>query len=221
MESGDDAGRRVPATTTVDAFSLLQEPRRPWLDLDLLKRRFHDLSAPLHPDRVHSAPEAERQAANARYADLNAAFQALKEPRDRLPLLYELETGSRPKDIQRIPPGTMELFVEIGQACRDADAFLQRKSEATSPMLKLQLMQEGLNWLDRFQELQRRVNERREVLMAELLSLNPAWEQAPPPGDPARPAALPLERLEQVYRALSYVDRWTGQIQERSVQLAM
>ena len=31
---------------------------------------------------------------------------------------------------------------------------------------------------------------------------------------------LPLDRLEQIYRALSYVGRWTEQIQERAVQLA-
>jgi hypothetical protein len=32
---------------------------------------------------------------------------------------------------------------------------------------------------------------------------------------------LPLERLEQLYRAMSYVARWTEQVQERIVQLAM
>jgi hypothetical protein len=31
---------------------------------------------------------------------------------------------------------------------------------------------------------------------------------------------LPLERLEQIYRAMSYVSRWMAQIQERVVQLA-
>ena len=57
-------------------------------------------------------------------------------------------------------------------------------------------------------------------LEAELQSMNAAWESAPAPGESGRAATLPLERLEQIYRAMSYVSRWMGQIQERVVQLA-
>jgi DnaJ-domain-containing protein 1 len=204
-----------------DAFALLAEPRRPWLDADALKARFLPLSTAVHPDRVHGASEAEKLAANERYAELNAAFNTLREPRDRLLHLLELEAGARPKDIQRIPPGTMDLFVEIGQACRDADAFLAKKTEATSPMLRLRLMQEGLTWTDRLQTLQGRVNAKRDEFTAELRALNATWDAAPPVGSPERAAALPLERLEQIYRAMSYVARWTEQLQERLVRLAM
>jgi hypothetical protein len=56
---------------------------------------------------------------------------------------------------------------------------------------------------------------------AELTAMNAVWAAAPSVGDPARVSALPMERLEQVYRAMSYVARWTGQIQERVVQLAV
>lgn len=204
-----------------DAFALLAEPRRPWLDADALKARFLPLATALHPDRVHGASEAEKLAANERYAELNAAFNTLREPRDRLLHPLELEAGARPRDIQRIPPGTMDLFVEIGQACRDADAFLAKKTGATSPMLRLRLMQEGLTWTDQLQTLQGRVNARRDEFIAELRALNATWDAAPPVGSPARAAALPLERLEQIYRAMSYVARWTEQLQERLVQLAM
>lgn len=204
-----------------DAFALLAEPRHPWLDADALKARFLPLATAVHPDRVHGASEAEKLAANGRYAELNAAFNTLREPRDRLLHLLELEAGARPRDIQRIPPGTMDLFVEIGQTCRDADAFLAKKTEATSPMLRLRLMQEGLVWTDQLQTLQGRVNAKRDEFIAELRALNATWAAAPPVGSPERAAALPLERLEQIYRAMSYVARWTEQLQERLVQLAM
>lgn len=204
-----------------DAFALLSEPRRPWLDADVLKARFLPLSAEVHPDRVHSASEAEKAAANARYAELNAAYNTLREPRDRLLHLLELEAGGKPKDVQRIPPGTMDLFVEVGQTCRDTDEFLKQKSTSESPMVKLRLMQDGLDWLDRLQALQGRVNAKRDELVTELRQMNAVWEAAPPVGAPERVAALPLERLEQVYRAMSYVARWTEQIQERIVQLAL
>lgn len=205
----------------MDAFALMEEPRRPWLDVDVLKQRFLERSAPTHPDRFHSAPEADRLAATERYSELNAAFAILKEPRERLLHLYELEAGAKPRDIQRIPPGTMDLFVDVGQTCRDTDEFLRKKGEATSPMLKLKHLQEGLTWLERLQALQRRVNARRDELWAELQAWNPVWEGAPVVGSPERRASLPLDGLEATYRALSYVERWTGQLQERMVQLSV
>jgi len=203
-----------------DAFALLSEPRRPWLDPERLKSRVLPLLAATHPDRIHGASEAERQAANARHADLNEAFNLLKEPRDRLLHLYTLEAGERPKDIQRIPPGTMDLFVEVGQTCRDLDAFLKRKSEAQSPMVRVALMEEGFPWLDKVQALQARVNARRDELASELQALNAVWDAAPAVGSPDRVSTLPLERLEQLYRSMSYVARWTEQLQERWVGLA-
>jgi len=208
-----------PAMT--DAFELLGEERRPWLDAEALKDRFQAMSGPLHPDRFHGAAEAEKAAAGERYSGLNTAYQLLKEPRDRLLHLLELELGGKPKDIQRIPPGTMDLFVEVGQMCRDCDEFLKKKATATSPILKLQLMQAGMEWMDRLIDLQGRVRAMGDSLSAELMAMNAVWAAAPSVGDPARVSALPLERLEQVYRAMSYVARWTGQIQERVVQLAV
>ncbi len=204
-----------------DAFALLGEERRPWLDPEVLKQRFHEMSGPLHPDRHHGAPEGEREDAGKRYAELNAAYSVLKEPRERLLHLIELETGGRPSDIQRIPPGTMDLFVEVGQMCRDCDEHLRKKSGATSPMLRLQLMQAGLEWADRLGELQEKVRAVGTALGVELEAMNAVWAGAPAVGEPGRSEVLPLERLEQVYRAMSYVSRWMDQLQERVVQLAM
>jgi hypothetical protein len=65
------------------------------------------------------------------------------------------------------------------------------------------------------------VNAKRDELVAELQQLNAVWAAAPAPSSPERVGALPLERLEQLYRAMSYVARWTEQVQERIVQLAM
>jgi hypothetical protein len=88
-------------------------------------------------------------------------------------------------------------------------------------MLKLKAMRESLDWSGRIDSLRDRVTAKRESLTGELEAMNPLWAAAPPVGDSQRRAALPLERLEQVYRAMSYVARWTGQLDERRVQLAM
>lgn len=203
-----------------DSFLLLSEPRRPWLDAEILKQKFLPLSSAVHPDRTHNASEDEKQKSNARYAELNAAYNTLREPRDRLLHLLELELGAKPKDVQRIPPGTMDLFVEVGQICRDVDAFLAQRGNVTSPLLKVQMFERGMEWTDKLQALQQRINAKRDELAGELQQMNAVWESAPAIGSPERPAALPLERLEQIYRVFSYIARWSEQIQERNVQLA-
>lgn len=203
-----------------DNFALLDEPRRPWLDAEPLKQKFLQLSAEVHPDRVHTAAAAEKEAATKEYAELNAAYNVLRDPKERLLHLLELELGSKPKDVQRIPPGTMDLFVEVGQTCRDADAFLAEKAKVTSPLLKVQMFEKGQEWTDRLNHLQQKINGKRDELFAEIQAMNTTWETAPIPASADRAAALPLERLEQIYRILSYVSRWTEQIQERVVQLA-
>jgi DnaJ-domain-containing protein 1 len=204
----------------MDAFALLHEPRRPWLDVSALKQKFLDLSSPVHPDRVHGASESQKQEANSHYAALNQAHNILREPKERLLHLLELEAGARPKDVQRIPPGTMDLFIEVGQLCRDVDSFLAQRGNVTSPLLKVQQFERAMEWTDKLQELQGRIHAKRDELLAELQSMNAAWESAPSVGELTRAATLPLERLEQIYRVLSYVARWSEQINERVVQLA-
>src|SRR5262245_12950395 len=97
-----------------DYFELLNETRRPWLEPEALQQKFLTLSASVHPDRVHHLGEAERSAAQERYVELNAAYRCLREPKERLRHLLELELGALPKEIQRVPPDLMVCFIEIG-----------------------------------------------------------------------------------------------------------
>src|ERR1700756_1925347 len=117
-----------------DYFMLLNEPRRPWIDPEELKQKFLALSSQVHPDRVHGAPEAERLAASRRYAEINSAYNCLREPKDRLRHLLELELGAKPVDIQRVPEEVMNTFFEVGQLCKEADRFLAERGKVSSPL---------------------------------------------------------------------------------------
>ena len=202
-----------------DCFALLDELRRPWLDADALKTKFLTRSAEVHPDRVHNAPEAERAAAQERYTALNAAFTTLREPKDRLQHLLELESGAKPGNIQSTPAELTDLFFEVGRLCRDVDFFLLEKSRASSPLLKVKMFQRAMDWTGQINALQLRLNAKRGEMETELGAMNGAWAGAPSEPE-ARRTVLPLARLEQLYRTFSFLSRWTAQLQERVVPLA-
>jgi DnaJ-domain-containing protein 1 len=204
----------------MDYFALLGQPRQPWLDPDSLKAAFHQQSALLHPDRVQAANAEEQTTATGRFAELNAAYQCLREPKARLLHLLELESGAPSANVQSVPADTMDLLMETGDVCRQTDQFLAAKGRTTSPLLQAQMFEQALEWTARLQALQERIQLRRDQLLAELRAMNAAWNSAPPPPSPLRAAALPLRRLEEMGRTLSYIARCEGQIQERLAQLS-
>lgn len=204
-----------------DCFALLDEPRRPVPDLNSLKAKFLARSAELHPDKLSSASESQRRAATERYSALNVAYHTLREPKERIGHLLELELGRKPSGIDAVPLEWMEGFMEVGQLCRSVDAFLADSAKVTSPLLKVQQFQQGMDWTDRLNETSQRLTARLEEINCGLQALNPAWSAAPAVGDAQRPAALPLEELATAFRGVSFLTRWIGQLRERAVKLAM
>ena len=181
----------------------------------MLKQKFLALAAEAHPDRVHNASESEKAAVTQRYAQLNAAYNCLAEPKLRLLHLLELELGAKPKDIQQIPTALADLFAEVANSCRNADGFLVEKNKATSPLVQLQLFERGQDWMEKLNGLQRKLNELREQVTDKLESLDALWISA---DAIARREILP--KLEELYRLFGYFNRWNNQIQERVVQLS-
>jgi len=201
-----------------DCFALLGETRRPWLDPESLKNKFLTLSAEVHPDRVHNADDTTRHAAQARYTELNAAYNCLRDHKARLRHLLELEIGAKPKDVQEIPPDLSKMFFEVSQLCRDTDAFLAGKSKISSPLLKVQVFERSQQWIDNLSALQQKINSGHDRLLERLKAADDEWNPIAAVGSPDRIALL--KRLEEIYRLLSYFGRWSAQLQERIVQLS-
>jgi len=194
-----------------DHFALLHEPRRPWLEPEALKEKFLRLSAVVHPDRVHQATEADRVTANLRYTELNAAYHCLREPRNRLRHLLELELGRKPSDLTHVPEDLMDLFFNVGKLLREVDAFVVQKAEASSPLLQVQFFEQGQEWIAKLEAAQQVVNGRREPLISELQALGATWESH---------SEKPYGRLLDIWRLLSFYDRWLAQLQEQVVRLS-
>ncbi|MCW5553098.1 MAG: hypothetical protein KIS67_13175 [Verrucomicrobiae bacterium] len=199
-----------------DYFALLNVPRRPWQDVDSLKAIFLTQSARLHPDRIHSATDTGKAAAARAYAELNAAYHCLREPKDRLRHLLELELGRKPGDMQDIPPDLANWFIEIAQLFRQVNAFLTEKASVTSPLLQVQRFEQGGEWADRLTAVLKRLTEHQAVLLDELKALDAEW-LGTAAESPARGRLL--DRLEMLHQQLSFHARWSSQIQEAKVQL--
>jgi len=195
----------------VDYFELLGEARRPWLDPEVLKSKFLQLSAQVHPDRVHGDSAENKQQAQNAYAELNTAYQTLRSPKDRLAHLLALEAGRNPAAIQSAPGDLMDLFLEIGSACRAADQFIRERAAVTSPLLRVGLFEKGEQIAEKLRDLQARVSQRSAAAEKALLDLNASWESG----------AREMPKLEESYRTFSYLARWSDQLQERLVQLAL
>jgi curved DNA-binding protein CbpA len=198
-----------------DYFALLNEPRRAWIDPDSLKEKFLQLSASVHPDRVHNLGDSERAAAREHYVKLNAAFNCLQQPKLRLAHLIELESGAKPNDIQSIPSELLNWFGEVGDACRGADRLLSEKGKISSPLLQVQWFQKSQEQIAILQELQQRLNIRRQALIDSLKQLDAVWIAAS-----ASERTKLLTQLEELHRMFAYFDRWLAQVQEKSATLS-
>ncbi len=191
-----------------DPFAAFELEPAPGLDDAALKERFARATAESHPDKFQRAPEPERTAAEARYAELNRAYQTLVDPRQRLLALYELTQGAKPRDVQRIPPGTMDLFVEVGQVCRQLDEFLGRK-RAAGRLERAGLLSEELALQEALTALRVKLEALGVNLETGLAALDAKW----------RAGEKDLDALEAFYRKYSYLARWRQQLEEREIAL--
>jgi curved DNA-binding protein CbpA len=194
---------------SANPFTLFELTPAPALDVAALKERFARETSESHPDRFAQSPEKERLAAETRYSTLNQAYQTLIDPRARLLALYEWTKGQKPPDIQRIPPGTMDLFKEVGEICQKLDTFLEMKRIRTGRLERAGLLSEELTLQDALTELRMKLEQFGATVDAELAALDTRW----------RAGDKDLNALEAVYRKYSYVSRWRQQLEEREIAL--
>jgi Fe-S protein assembly co-chaperone HscB len=199
-----------------DYFALFEEPRRPWLDEEKLKSRFLVLSAEVHPDRVHDASAAEKQAAQDRYTTLNAAYNCLREPRSRLAHLLELERGAKPAAVQSVPADLMNLFAALSPALRGADSLITEKNAARSALMKVQIFGRAQPVLDELETLKQQLSSREAAASEEVRRIDKLWVDSTAPEK-----AEWLNHLEQLRNLLNYLAKWKTQVQERAFQITV
>src|ERR1700747_288055 len=111
----------MSAASTVSAqgdhFSLFGLPRRLWIEMSALEKKFLELSWELHPDKFVNASSEEQELSLKRSSDLNDAYRVLRDPVARVEYLLELE-GMRKEGEhkQQAPPELLEEVFELNES---------------------------------------------------------------------------------------------------------
>jgi len=105
------------AWTKGDHFSLFGLPRKLWIEMSALEKKFLELSWKLHPDKFVNAAAAEQELSLKRSSELNDAYRALRDPVARVEYLLELE-GMRKEGEhkQQAPPELLEEVFELNES---------------------------------------------------------------------------------------------------------
>lgn len=176
----------------IDHFALLGEARRPFLDPEELKEKYHTRSRVAQPD-----------------AALNEAFRVLSDPKLRLHHLLILE-GVNLSAGRAVPPAVAELFWETGNVLRETDSWLQRHAAASSNLARAMLHPARTTLEKKLADLREQLQAKHAAALADLQRLDATW-QAAPPND--------LAELVQLYDTLAYVTRLLERTAEKRLQL--
>ena len=191
-----------------DIFALLGEERRPWIDPERVKEKFHALSRELHPDQQTAGSTAETDAV---FAQLNAAQMALRDPKARLRGLLEIEYPAvKISGPAAVPETLADLFAPIHELVTKIDALLAKKAAAPSALGRALLAREELGLQEAAQERLAELERLNVEALEELQAFDARWEPRPPDA---------AGQVHGFYQRFAYLSRWTDQLRERLFQL--
>src|SRR5260370_13150817 len=102
------------APETVDYFAIFGLPRKLWIEMDGLEKKFLQLSWKLHPDNFVNATERERELSLEKSSQLNDAYRVLRDPVARVEYLLGIEgTRKEGKHKQQQPPELLQEAFDL------------------------------------------------------------------------------------------------------------
>lgn len=186
-----------------DYFALLDQPRAPWLDPAALKEIFHRKTLAHHPDAMVTGSGNE-------FAELNAAYQTLQDPKRRLHHLLNLE-GHPPSANQTVPAQLQELFPALGALRQRVDVVLEKNRTTTNALSRSLLKPEILALRKDLETWRNKIGALLDSATEELRELNSRW---------ASDSDAQIVPLSELYLQFAYLGRWSDQLDEAAFQLA-
>lgn len=218
----------------MDYFAIFEEKRRPWLDADALKEKFHRLTASHHPDvadRSETANKSRNPAAAANgdlrengtrdFSEINHAYQTLSDLPARLRHLLALEFPEINTRQLPISDELSELFLAISENQQALAAFFAKQSQAASPLARALLAQEQFALLETTQRLCVRVAKCEEETEQAVRDLAARWGKQEP-GEPekqAREREAQGAELAALYQSSAFLKKWSAQLREATARL--
>ncbi|MDQ2824150.1 MAG: DnaJ domain-containing protein [Verrucomicrobiota bacterium] len=191
-----------------DYFALLEQPRKPWLDAEQLKQKYHGLVRVIHPDRQSTEDDAD----DAELARINEAYRILADPKLRLHHLLSLEGVSPSTAGQPIPDRLADLFLEISPLLPEIDRLVGEAKAAQSALSKSLLEADIVEKRNRVNALLDRVTDLHQNALEELREVDEMW---------VNKTGKSSGQLESLYHQLAYLTRWKDLLEERCFQLSI
>ena len=150
----------APSTASAkgDHFSLFSLPRKLWIEISALEKKFLELSWKLHPDKFVNASSQEQEASLMDSSQLNDAYRVLRDPVARVEYLLEIE-GMRKEGEhkQQAPP---ELLEEVFELNESLDELREAKASGGDlASLKARLQVEEKNFQEKLSEVDTQLQE--------------------------------------------------------------
>ena len=110
-------GKMLQVPEKSDYFAMFELPRKLWIEMGGLEKKFLQLSWKLHPDNFVKASPEEREISLKRSSELNDAYRTLRDPVGRVEYLLAIE-GARVegKNKQQAPPELLEEVFELNES---------------------------------------------------------------------------------------------------------
>src|ERR1700730_18807903 len=127
------------ASAKGDHFSLFGLPRKLWVEMSALEKKFLELSWKLHPDKFVNASAAEQELSLKGSSQLNDAYRVLRDPIARVEYLLGVE-GMRKEGEQKqqVPPELLEEVFELNESLDELREAKMAGGDLTALKLRLQ-----------------------------------------------------------------------------------
>ncbi len=199
-------------------FAVMGFAPTPWIDSNQLKARYLELAKHSRQNRHQTAPAAAQPSGNPDPSAVNRAWQVLANDTDRLAHFLELETGKDIRQEREAPETLITLFMQLGPLFQQADRAIGAIREETSPILKAKHHLTAGPLLVKLDEASATIAALVSKNQSRLQTAHQSWlELSAAENPPARHALL--DELQDICRALSFLQRWQDRLAEKNFQL--
>jgi len=179
-----------------DYFALLRQPHQPHLADSALEQAFRERARLLHPDAA-GAKEGDE------FAQLNTAFNVLRDPRSRLRHLLELEGVTPEKEL--IAPELVELFSRAAEITHQAKAEIAKERGSNSAIARSVAHFKRSQIRAELVSVLRKLEANELGTRRDLENLNAIWDKE---------RAVAIEKTMQLQQRFTILQRWMDTLGE-------